>query len=288
MRVVLLTAGGVYAERILRGLALAEIVPEAVVISWASPAATSLRSGARELLRSRSPRRALAAVARRALWRLDPSARPSAGAPVEEQWRGLARAIVRVGGLRDAGCAAAIASLRPDLVALGGVGIVGEDVLRLPRLGTINVHPGLLPWVRGNGVVERSIQRGVAVGVSAHFVNAGIDTGAIITRELIPVTPYDTVRSLQLKADERCARLMVELIAAACEGRPLEAVPQSKRYPYCKWPDARERPQIASMVAAGAAVHLYEQWRTLVGSRVLPQAFHVEPELVPPIAAISD
>jgi methionyl-tRNA formyltransferase len=99
------------------------------------------------------------------------------------------------------------------------------------------------------------------VGVTAHLVDGGIDTGPIVRRELVPVDRGDNLLSLRAKTEYRSADLMAELTAAAARGQPLDGAPQSERHPMCTYPSAEERARIEAMVAAGAAYELWRDWR---------------------------
>jgi folate-dependent phosphoribosylglycinamide formyltransferase PurN len=78
-----------------------------------------------------------------------------------------------------------IAQLRewsPDLIIFAGGNILRKPLLDMPRLGVLNVHLALLPEVRGMSSPEWSLLNHVPVGVTIHYVDAGIDTGAILRR----------------------------------------------------------------------------------------------------------
>ena len=79
----------------------------------------------------------------------------------------------------------AIAQLKewsPDLIIFTGGNILRKQLLELPRLGVLNVHLGLLPEVRGMSSPEWSLLNHVPVGVTIHYMDAGIDTGPILER----------------------------------------------------------------------------------------------------------
>jgi methionyl-tRNA formyltransferase len=160
--------------------------------------------------------------------------------------------------------------LEPDYLVLGGLGILGAEALAIPRRGTFNVHPGLLPWIRGVSVIERAIERGVPVGITAHYVDPGIDTGSIIRRELIPVRPHDTMASLRRVAYERCAQVMVELVTEAARGRHPEATSQQGRFSYCTAMSDADCARLDASVRSGLALRLYREWLGFFGSHVLP------------------
>ncbi len=50
----------------------------------------------------------------------------------------------------------------------------------MPRLGILNVHLGLLPEVRGMSSPEWSLLQGVPLGITFHYMDAGIDTGPVL------------------------------------------------------------------------------------------------------------
>jgi folate-dependent phosphoribosylglycinamide formyltransferase PurN len=213
-------------------------------------------------------RRAAASVLTRALRRV--VARGSAQADPLARWRGLAVAVHQVGTLHEPGTTSLLRELSPDYILLAGAGIVGDNVLTSARLGTLNVHPALLPWVRGLGAVEASVLRGIPPGVTAHFVDSDIDTGPILHRQLVPVTAHDTVESLQRKADTLCALVTTRLLRAAAAGQRLVGAPQRGRFPYARYATAPERVEAARLVAQGATLKTYGEWREAAGGDVLP------------------
>jgi phosphoribosylglycinamide formyltransferase-1 len=107
---------------------------------------------------------------------------------------------------RDEALGAWVQASDARLVVLAGyMELLGEDFLgRFPD-AVINVHPSLLPAFPGLGAVEQALAYGVKVfGVTVHFVDGGIDTGAVISQ-----------RSLELPD----ARDPAQVLAAL---RPLE------------------------------------------------------------------
>src|SRR3954471_15821126 len=230
MRFVVLTSGGRYAQHVVVRLALAGLVPNAIVRS-APPA--------RALPARRRAARFARGVARGALVRLSGAPAPGEARP-DEWWRGFTPRLHPPAPLNGPVMVAQIREAEPDLLLLAGSGIVGEEILALPRIGTLNVHPALLPWAPGVGAVERSIERGGAVGVTAHLVDSGIDSGPIVRRELIPVDRGDNLLPLRAKTEYRSAALRPELPAAAARGEPLDGSPQSERHPMCTYPSAEE------------------------------------------------
>jgi phosphoribosylglycinamide formyltransferase-1 len=125
---------------------------------------------------------------------------------------GVPTFVVRLGDFpdRDAWDAAltdAVARYAPDLVVSAGfMKILGKRFL--DRFGgrVINTHPALLPAFPGTHGVRDALEYGVKVtGCTAHFVDAGVDTGPIIAQETVPVLDDDDEDSLheRVKAVER-------------------------------------------------------------------------------------
>lgn len=194
----------------------------------------------------------------------------------------LNRQVREVGPLNGEEMLSELRNLRPDYLALTGVGILSDEALSIPRCGTINAHPGLLPWVRGVAAVENSLLHGVAPGVTAHYVDAGVDTGDIISRTLIPVRSSDTRRSLVRRAEEIQVRSLVDVLAAALGSVP-RGVPQRRRYPLGRRAPEEAYAELDEAIAGGLALRLHREWEVFFGGPVLPAAdgrspvVHVQP-----------
>jgi phosphoribosylglycinamide formyltransferase-1 len=107
---------------------------------------------------------------------------------------------------RDEALGAWVQASGARLVVLAGyMELLGEGFLgRFPD-AVINVHPSLLPAFPGLGAVEQALAYGVKVfGVTVHFVDSGIDTGAVISQ-----------RSLELPGAQDAGQVLAAL-------RPLE------------------------------------------------------------------
>jgi len=108
---------------------------------------------------------------------------------IKARFPGTVGRVVTTGPLNSASMVADLEALNVDYLLLGGVGIISEAIIDAAKKGVINSHPGLLPWMRNLGVVGRSLMGNVPLGGTVHFVNKGIDTGAIIERRLLKPCP---------------------------------------------------------------------------------------------------
>ena len=90
-----------------------------------------------------------------------------------------------IAACHDQNANASIKRLRswaPDLIIFSGGSILRQPLLDLPRLGVLNLHLGFLPEIRGMSSPEWSLLNHVPVGITIHYMDAGIDTGPILQR----------------------------------------------------------------------------------------------------------
>jgi methionyl-tRNA formyltransferase len=88
--------------------------------------------------------------------------------------------VLRFESLKDPALWRAVSDAGIDLVVQGGVGILKPDMIAVPRIGFLNVHPGRLPFYRGNSCPEWALFNGHDIWFTAHLIDAGIDTGPIV------------------------------------------------------------------------------------------------------------
>jgi phosphoribosylglycinamide formyltransferase-1 len=98
-----------------------------------------------------------------------------------------------------------IAALKPDLVVSAGfMRILSERITS--KFKIINSHPALLPLYPGAHAVRDALAAGATeTGTTIHWVDAGVDTGKVITQERVEILPGDTEESLheRIKIVER-------------------------------------------------------------------------------------
>jgi methionyl-tRNA formyltransferase len=121
----------------------------------------------------------------------------------------------------------AFAALKADVAIVAAYGLIlPKAILDAPRHGCINVHASLLPRWRGAAPIQRCIEAGDAVtGVTIMQMDEGLDTGAMLLREDIPITPTTTGGSLHDDLSALGARLAIEALKQL-EAGSLRAVPQ--------------------------------------------------------------
>jgi len=121
----------------------------------------------------------------------------------------------------DAALAATLAQLRewrPDVIVVVAYGLIlPPAILALPPHGCLNIHASLLPRWRGAAPIQRAILAGdTRTGVAIMRMDEGLDTGAVLLEESLPIGPettagelHDTLAALGatllLRALELCA-----------------------------------------------------------------------------------
>jgi len=91
--------------------------------------------------------------------------------------------------------------------------ILPEPVLAAPRLGCVNLHASLLPRWRGAAPIQRAILAGDSeTGVCAMLMEAGLDTGPVLLRQVVPITHDTTAGSLHDELATLGGPLMVEAL----------------------------------------------------------------------------
>lgn len=105
-------------------------------------------------------------------------------------------------------------ALAPDLCVTAAFGqILSQEVLDVPRLGTVNVHASLLPRHRGAAPVQWALLQGDSVtGVTTMLTDRGIDTGDMLLRAEMPIGEEDTAGTLLEKLSQAGARLLIETL----------------------------------------------------------------------------
>lgn len=120
-----------------------------------------------------------------------------------------------------------LAAIEPDLIITAAYGrILSAEVLALPRLGCINLHPSLLPRYRGAAPVQHSIINGDSeTGVSVLFMSDEVDAGDILAQKRVPMPPDVTAGELLDDLAVLGARMLLEVVEAMANGR-VQAYPQ--------------------------------------------------------------
>ncbi len=113
-----------------------------------------------------------------------------------------------------------LAALNADLMIVVAYGLIlPQAVLDAPRLGCINVHASLLPRWRGAAPIHRALLAGDEVtGITIMQMDAGLDTGDMLTKSECAILAQDTSGSLHDRLAEQGAQTLVSTLAPLAAG----------------------------------------------------------------------
>lgn len=111
--------------------------------------------------------------------------------------------------------------LNPDVIVVAAFGqILSKVILELPKFGCINVHASLLPKYRGSAPIQWSIIEGEEkTGITIMHMDEGIDTGDMISKKEITLSPKETFGTLHDKLAEAAGPLLIQALADIEAGR---------------------------------------------------------------------
>ena len=104
--------------------------------------------------------------------------------------------------------------LHPDCMVVVGYGqIIPQSIIDLPKYGILNVHASLLPKYRGAAPIQWAIANGEAVtGVTIMQIDAGLDTGAMLSKAEMAIDPAETAPELSARLAPLGAELLQQSI----------------------------------------------------------------------------
>ena len=151
--------------------------------------------------------------------------------------------------------------LAPDLCVTAAFGhILSQEVLDIPKIGTVNVHASLLPKYRGSAPVNWALMMGEKVtGVTTMLTDRGMDTGDILMTRAVEIDPQEDAGMLTERLAVVGAELLIETLRAIENGdcpRIKQNEDEATYYPLLK-------KETGIMDLSQTAVHLANQVRGL-------------------------
>jgi len=116
----------------------------------------------------------------------------------------------------------------PDLVLLGQTGVVKKNVVDIPHLGTLNAHPGILPFYRGIDCAKWAILNDDLdeIGATVHWVDEGVDTGPIIAVKKYSLMGDETLEILEERLEDMSIQLMISIVSDIVSGKRADGISQ--------------------------------------------------------------
>lgn len=128
---------------------------------------------------------------------------------------------------KDAEVIGWLQSLAPDyLVTIAFGQILSQEVLDIPKHGTVNVHASLLPEFRGANPIQQAVLQGkTETGMTTMLTDIGVDTGAMLLKTTLPIGSDETAGELAARMAEAGGPLLLETLQAHHLGQ-LKPTPQ--------------------------------------------------------------
>lgn len=129
-----------------------------------------------------------------------------------------------------------VAQLEADVMVVVAYGLIlPEAVLKMPRLGCINVHGSLLPRWRGAAPIQRSLWAGDAdTGVTIMQMDVGLDTGDMLYKLSCPIEATDTSATLYSKLADLGPAGMLTTLTQLAEGSAMPEVQNEELVSYAE------------------------------------------------------
>jgi len=139
--------------------------------------------------------------------------------------------------LRDAAAQEIFRAHGAEIAVVAAYGLIlPQPILDAPARGCLNIHASLLPRWRGAAPIQRAIEAGdTETGITIMQMDAGLDTGAMLLTERVPIRADTTAGTLHDQLAALGARLIVRAIAGLAEGtltpvaQPAEGVTYAKK-----------------------------------------------------------
>lgn len=124
---------------------------------------------------------------------------------------------------------ALINGMSPDLILVYGTSIIGRDLIESFPKRVLNVHAGLSPYYRGSGCnvypfLNNELEY---VGVTIHYMDAGVDSGEIILQGRPVFEESDDTHTVGCKTAELAAELMCKVVDRWMRDGRLPSEPQN-------------------------------------------------------------
>jgi methionyl-tRNA formyltransferase len=187
--------------------------------------------------------------------------------------------------IKDDAAQARIRQVGADVMVVAAYGqILPASLVNAPRLGTLNVHASLLPRHRGPAPIEWAILSGdTETGVTIMQMDAGVDTGPILSQARTLIEPDDTAGRLEGRLADLGGRLLVRTLKGI-QGGTVVPVPQpgegATHAPRLRSEDGKLDPATMSAEEIDRRVRALSErvgcWITLNGTEVKVIRGHLE------------
>ena len=142
--------------------------------------------------------------------------------------------ILQPARIKDQQATEEIRDFAPDVVVVVAYGqILPRDVLEIPRLACLNLHASLLPRWRGAAPIQAAIAAGdCETGITAMYMDEGLDTGDILSQRRVEILPNDTGGSLHDRLAQIAPEALLESLRLLSAGNAPRIAQDNARATY--------------------------------------------------------
>jgi len=143
--------------------------------------------------------------------------------------------VLQPASLKDPEFLKAVESFNADIFVVVAYGrLIPENVFSSPRLGTINLHPSLLPKYRGAAPVQWALINGEKIsGITVQMINKELDAGDIVLQESFPLGCDVTAGELYEKILPIGAELLIKAVELLASGEAEKIKQNHSEATYC-------------------------------------------------------
>lgn len=141
--------------------------------------------------------------------------------PVKQHAERVGLPVVQTQSIRkDEALQARLRELQPDVFVTIAFGqILSQEVLELPRLGTVNVHASLLPRWRGANPIQHAILAGdTTTGLTTMLTELGVDTGPLLLKDELTIEPNENAVQLTERLSQQAGPLLAKTLMGLADG----------------------------------------------------------------------
>jgi methionyl-tRNA formyltransferase len=142
--------------------------------------------------------------------------------------------ILQPARIKDQQATEEIRDFAPDVIVVVAYGqILPRDVLEIPRLACLNLHASLLPRWRGAAPIQATIAAGdCETGITAMYMDEGLDTGDILLQRSVEILPNDTGGSLHDRLAQIAPEALLESLRLLSAGNAPRIAQDNARTTY--------------------------------------------------------
>src|SRR5437868_4076878 len=184
--------------------------------------------------------------------------------PIKNTVSETAILILQPARIKDQSSISQIRALKPDVIVVMAYGqILPRDLLEIPRLACLNLHASLLPRWRGAAPIQAAIAAGdYETGITAMYMDEGLDTGDILVQRSVEILPNDTGGSLHDRLAQIAPEALLESLRLVAAGNAPRIAQDNARATYAP-KLKREHGQIdwsESAAAIERKIRAYNPW----------------------------